>query len=422
MIALYVWAAPFNIGVVSLGLILVKCISIMRVAFLYNHSTAHQVPHTAPYAFALSCRHAGLEVVLAYSSAAERTMLERIAEKYPDHRCIFHALAVPALYQLVDPLISVITFEKKKQVLRHNLDFFLDCDALVTPELTSLRLKRVHGLNHLQMILVPHGAGDRAESYDPRIAEFDHVLVPGWKTFERMLKEGCVRKRDASVVGYAKFEALSGRLGHRFFDNDKPTVLYNPHFEPRLSSWQRHGRAVLNYFISQREFNLIFAPHILLFRRFLRHRAWLPRLSIPDHVLIDCGSERSIDMSYACAADIYLGDASSQVYEFVYHPRPCIFLNSQGVDWRQDPNYAHWHLGEVIESPDQLAGALGRANRLFELRYRAVQVDAAAATFVSPDNGLSVAECGADIIAQQLRAKGVTEQNPLPKEPALSGR
>src|SRR3546814_2965461 len=47
---------------------------------------------------------------------------------------------------------------------------------------------------------------------------------------------------------------------------------------------------------------------------------------------IDLGSERSIDMSYTGSADLYLGDVSSQVAEYLYRPRPCVFLNAQGVD------------------------------------------------------------------------------------------
>ena len=343
-----------------------------------------------------------LQVVLAYSSTAELAMLRRIAGLYPDHRCIFHALKVPSLYRLVDPLVSAFTFERKKQVLRHNLDFFSGCDALVTPELTSLRLKTVHNLAHLRMIRASHGAGDRAVGFDPRIAGFEHVLVPGRKTFTRMLNEGCIREHSASVVGYAKFAALGGGERQRFFHNNQPTVLYNPHFEPALSSWQRHGRAVIDHFVHRQGYNLIFAPHVILFRRFLRHRAWLPPRRFPGHVLIDRGSERSIDMTYTLAADIYLGDVSSQVYEFIHQPRPCIFLNSHAVDWQDDPNYAHWQLGEVIDAPDQLPAALGRARQLFEQHYRARQIAAALETFASPDASLGVAEHGADIIARQL--------------------
>lgn len=64
------------------------------------------------------------------------------------------------------------------------------------------------------------------------------------------------------------------------------------------------------------------------------------------------------------AADVYIGDASSQVYEFIRTPRPCIFLNPARIGWRSDPAYSHWHFGQVIESADDLPSALARAPEL----------------------------------------------------------
>ena len=92
-----------------------------------------------------------------------------------------------------------------------------------------------------------------------------------------------------------------------------------------------------------------------------------------DNIHVDLGSKASTDMSYTMAADIYLGDASSQVYEFLLRARPCIFLNSHGIDWEGDPNFAHWQAGEVITHPSQLHDALSRADQLHISQYREVQ-------------------------------------------------
>jgi CDP-glycerol glycerophosphotransferase (TagB/SpsB family) len=156
-----------------------------------------------------------------------------------------------------------------------------------------------------------------------------------------------------------------------FQANGKPTVLYNPHVSPHLSSWYRHGRAVLEHFLRDDRTNLIFAPHVMLFhRRFVltidKLRIDRPGL-IDQRVLdapnihVDLGSRACTDMTYTAAADIYLGDVSSQVYEFLHQPRPCLFLNSHGVDWQGDANYAHWQAGPVIEGPQDLGDALDRA-------------------------------------------------------------
>ena len=73
-------------------------------------------------------------------------------------------------------------------------------------------------------------------------------------------------------------------------------------------------------------------------------------------MLIDPGSERSIDMTYTMGADLYLGDVSSQVAEFMIRPRPCLFLNAHEADWQDNPNYQSWTLGPVtdnIANPEQ---------------------------------------------------------------------
>ena len=45
-------------------------------------------------------------------------------------------------------------------------------------------------------------------------------------------------------------------------------------------------------------------------------------------------------MAYTQRADIYLGDVSSQVYEFLLNPRPCVFLNPRRFDWRETATIA----------------------------------------------------------------------------------
>ncbi len=66
-------------------------------------------------------------------------------------------------------------------------------------------------------------------------------------------------------------------------------------------------------------------------------------------------------MTYTQAADIYLGDVSSQVYEFLIRPRPCVFLNPNRVDYRGNPDYAHWQAGAVISRMEDLDEALQNA-------------------------------------------------------------
>ncbi len=91
------------------------------------------------------------------------------------------------------------------------------------------------------------------------------------------------------------------------------------------------------------------------------------------NIHIDLGSRASTTMAYTDRADIYLGDASSQVYEFLRRPRPCVFLNAHGFPWQSDPNFAHWRAGPVIDDPAELGLALAKARRDQEGLYRPIQ-------------------------------------------------
>ena len=81
-------------------------------------------------------------------------------------------------------------------------------------------------------------------------------------------------------------------------------------------------------------------------------------------MLIDTGSPASLDMTYTDAADIYIGDASSQVYEFIRRPRPCFFLNSRGHAWQDNPDFAHWRAGHVLDGIEQFDAAFAEVPRL----------------------------------------------------------
>src|SRR5690606_14028882 len=60
-------------------------------------------------------------------------------------------------------------------------------------------------------------------------------------------------------------------------------------------------------------------------------------------------------------ADVYIGDVSSQVYEFLYRPRPCLHLNAHGVSWQRDPDYTHWRAGPVVGPDADIVDAVDRA-------------------------------------------------------------
>jgi hypothetical protein len=141
---------------------------------------------------------------------------------------------------------------------------------------------------------------------------------------------------------------------------------------------------------------------VVLFKRNQRHRASLPKKysSIPN-IHIDIGSMASSDMSYMMAADIYLGDVSSQVYEFLVEPRPCIFLNGHNVTWQRNPHYLHWNLGQVVNHvPTELKPALQSAFTAQE-QFLELQKQTFAYTYHS-EPGITAAQRGAEAIARSI--------------------
>jgi len=360
-------------------------------------------------------------VHLACATAEHRATIERLARAYAaDAPVHFDVLALPTMVRARVPP-SGQGVAAKLLSLVWNARWFDSFDALVVPERTTLLLKRI--LKRPKFIWTRHGAGDRARGFERDIARFDFVLLAGGKIEQRLLDKGLIRPGHYATGVYAKLD-LVRRLPHpSLFDNGRPTVLYNPHFWRSLSSWPLVGWQVLEWFARNDRYNLVFAPHIRLFhpvsardgRRF-RDYAGLP------HVRIDLGSTASVDMSYTLGADLYLGDVSSQVAEFVIRPRPCLFLNPHHTAWAGDPDYRFWELGPVLDDVGQLGEALDRAFATYEA-YRSKQFDYVRETFGPALDG-PTAPRGADAIAAFLHRNdgNLLEPGALPLKPVWKGQ
>src|SRR3546814_9816945 len=152
----------------------------------------------------------------------------------------------------------------KSYALLLSRNYFSGFDAGVTPERTSLFLKKLR-LPNTRLIWTRHGAGDREIGFADDISRFDFVLLARRKIEQRLLERQLIRRGDYATGVYAKFDWMNPRAGERLFDNDRPTVLYTPHFRPALSSWTKWGMAVLDLFANSNRYKLIFAPHVRLF-------------------------------------------------------------------------------------------------------------------------------------------------------------
>lgn len=394
----------------------------MRVGFLFNHDQVHQVAHSLPIALALADLAPDIEVILAPTNSRIQAEVVRIAGARLTGNLRIQPLRVHSgSSQFLAALTEPFAPATKILVYRDNLDFFRSLDVLVVAEKTSLLLKSRYGLDKLKIVHTRHGAGDRAIGFNPVSARFDHVLVSGEKIRRRLIEDAGVDPERISVVGYPKFDLHAATRTHAMIDEGRPVVLYNPHVSPHLSSWYKMGRQVLDWFVEHDEYQLIFAPHVMLFERSFALTIDKLRIDRPGriderylrapNIHIDLGSRASSNMTYTNRADIYLGDVSSQVYEFLYTPRPCVFLDAHDTDWADDKNYAHWRAGPVINDPARLGEALAEAIRDPGGRYAAAQKQLFDATF-------DLTETPSAIRAALAVARVAGQDLPAPEAPA----
>lgn len=251
----------------------------------------------------------------------------------------------------------------KLLVLALNAPAILRHDVAIVAERTSLWLPRILHRRGTAFVYNEHGAAPHANFASVRNRFATRILMPGAGMAQRVRDSG---HADApiAVVGYIKrdfIREVSGSGHVPAFAEPRPTIVYVPHWLRAKSSWWAMGEQVLDFFARSDRYNLIVAPHIRLPDVDAGFEARLRPYRDRPNIHIDSGSFRLIDQSYINGADIYLGDGSSQVVEFAERPRPAIFLNPDRVDWRADPRFSHWTMGDVIDDVADLDAALARA-------------------------------------------------------------
>ncbi|MCH8686106.1 glycosyl transferase [Pedomonas mirosovicensis] len=329
---------------------------------------SHQFAHFLPAAFELHRRGRTKITVFVNDETDKQTAIalaEQLGLPLPD--IVTMSLPAPLARHLpcaLQKLARLLLWARR----------LCDADSLLTAERTSSLLRRLPG--HCPLLIhIPHGAGDRAVGFEKRFSLFDHVIVTGAKDRDRLVASGLVSKDRCHIGGPIKIASMIKlrQAAEPLFANDRPVVLYNPHFDPTLSSFNASARSLIEAFRHQDRYNLIVAPHVRLARHWSQaERERWESLSVPGRILVDMGSTRSIDMSYTLAADLYIGDVSSQVYEFLIKPRPCLFINSHDARWEGSEDYAMWRCGEVITPRSDILAAVERSFAS-HAQYRPVQ-------------------------------------------------
>ena len=330
-----------------------------RVAFLFLGESL-LIPHLLPIVDALAelapalpidlwVRDAATEAVLASRSRANPSVRIRRAPGFGGR-----LRKLPLLLRMAPRLWSA--------------------PVVVCAEQTSLWIPRLFPF-HWRFIKTAHGVGSMSARDDPRRRAAWRLLVPSELERETYLRRGLAPER-VLATGYVK-ASFAGTAFQPRFPTLRPIVLYTPHWQRHRSSWWDWGRQIVAMLVRQHRFNVILVPHQRLMERDAAVRDVLAEAATAPHVHADLDSFAMVDGSYTAAADIYLGDTSSQVVEFLARPRPCVFLNSQKLDWRMTDDHGFWECGEVVDDLDRVEGALDEAARAHE-RYLPVQREFAA--------------------------------------------
>jgi len=392
--------------------------------FLFNHDAAHQVAHLANVAASTARRHPNIKTVVAFASPAIRARLDSLIAPQDAQRIRWKKLALPGWATALARLLDNVFPASRLLRLRCNAGLFAQAALVISTERTCLRIKHYLPPERTPLFAkVPHGAGDRSVAYHPDYQRFDFSFVAGQKVVDQLVAHGVGRERLV-VVGYPKFDEVDLAARPDFFGNGRPTFVYNPHFDPHLSSWYDAGPDLLRWFASEggQRFNLIFAPHVMLFRKKTHvspeYRVIRRRPDIPDearaapNILIDVASPRLFDMSYTLGADAYIGDVSSQVYEFLVRPRPAFFLDCRNrARAKDDAWHLFWKAGPVARSVAELTALLPDLASIGE-RYRQAQKEIFAYTIDMGDRPAS--ERAADAIAEIVRSQDRRPAIPAP--------
>ncbi|MBW6524897.1 CDP-glycerol glycerophosphotransferase family protein [Sphingomonas sp. RHCKR47] len=326
------------------------------VAFLFLGETL-LIPHLFPVVEALADARADLPLDLWVSTSTHEDLLAGWTADMPQVRIRrapgFRRLAAttPGERPVLPPKLPML-LRLAPRLARTSI--------VVCAEQTSLWLPRAFPWMRTRFVKTSHGVGSMSARDDRRRMAAAYTLVPSEQERATYLARGMAPDR-IEATGYVKAAFRQRTPARALFTDDRPVLLYTPHWQAHRSSWPAWGPQVVEHLAAQRDWNVILAPHQRLIERAPELRETLARVADLPHVHVDLDSFATVDGSYTAAADLYLGDTSSQLIEFLARPRPAVFLNALGRAWADDPAYAMWRAGEVVDDLADLIPAIARA-------------------------------------------------------------
>ncbi len=288
------------------------------VAFLFLGETL-LIPHLYPVVEELA-RQTDLTIDLWVSTSVHEELLRRwSAELGPARIRIRRAPGFRNLPDYHDGRNPPA--RDKSMMLAGMLPFLLRTAGGSVAEQTSLWIPTLLPWLRVRFVKLAHGSGTLMSRGDARRRSAWRMPVPSQSEQQQYLQRG-VDRSDVPVVGSVK-PTFRHRMHRELpFPDRRPVVRYNPHWQRRRSSWWDWGHDIVRQLIEQNLYNVILAPH----QRLAEADPQLPQIlrdaARHPHVHSDLDSFAMVDGSYTAAADIYLGDTSSQVIEFLAAPAP----------------------------------------------------------------------------------------------------
>lgn len=325
-----------------------------RIVFPFIYGL-HHLYHSAMIAMELSLLDPNVEVICLSCNKEHTDALNKIKAFYPQSKATIIQLKQPFRYKFLN--FKKKSYPSVNAMVKIAKNYLKEADCIVTTSHGTPKMLKKNNITKPMLIYQYHGCGDREYGFDPGFKQFDFMLLPGKYHQKRLIEENIIAKKKTIIVGWPKFD-YSLKInpeGNKLFDNDNPVILYTPHWEPKLTSFNKYSEFLLNYFKNNKNYNFIFAPHILI-KHWKTHYGYRTDFSdyLSDNIIIDFGSDFSTDGTYLNNSDLYIGDVSSMVYEFIaFKQRPCLFLNAHNVAWKENVDYRFWDYGPVVESEEE---------------------------------------------------------------------
>ena len=361
------------------------------VAFLFLGETL-LIPHMFPIVEALAQAEPDLDIALWVSTSMHEALLGNWVQALNSRKIRIRRAPGFRDGGTVDGRNPKLP--AKLPMLLRLLPHLARVPVVVCAERTSLWLPTLFPLK-ARFIQTKHGVGSMSVRGDRRRKSAWRTLVPSQREYQTYVKHGIDPDR-VGVTGYVKASFHQRTHTVPPFRERRPIVLYTPHWQRHRSSWWDWGPEIVRRVIAEGRYNLIFAPHQRLIEGAPALRAFCADLQNRTDVHCDLDSFAMVDGSYTAAADIYLGDTSSQVLEFLMRPRPCVFLNPWQTAWENDPSYAMWVCGDVVSKIDEVLPALARIPEK-QARYAPIQA-AYAADWLGDTSGAAPARAAAEIL------------------------